>query len=109
MDENNLNYLNTEGKQSYDAILTLHSLEIVNIPPLMHSKTIIKCFITDLNSTELKNNVFVFIPLVKTDHLGKISITELNLIDKTMSFKCTIYDRSKFLEKKFETALASNN
>ena len=41
LDNYNLNYLNTEEKESLDTILTTYNLEVVNNSTPTHSKTLI--------------------------------------------------------------------
>ena len=81
MGDYNLNYLNTEEKESLDTILTPYNLEVVNKSTSTHSKTLIDYIITDLNSNELKNKNINFTPPIITDHLATILISELKLVD----------------------------
>ena len=60
MGDYNLDYLNTEEKESLDTVLTPHNLDVVNKLTQTHSKTLIDYIITDLNSTELMSKVFKF-------------------------------------------------
>ena len=92
----NPNYLNTEDKGSLDTNLTLYKIEVVNKLRPTHSKTLIDYITTGLNSTELKKKVLNFTPPIKTDHLATILISNLKIVDKTVPFKRTIYDRSNF-------------
>ena len=87
----------------------LYDLEnvIKSIPT--HSKTLSEYIITDLNSTELQKNVFNFTPPIITVHLATIFVSDLELVDKTVPFKRTFYDRSKFSEEEFKTALTRIN
>ena len=99
MGDYNHNYLNTEEKKSLDTILKLYNFEVVNKSTPNYSKTLIDYFITDLNSTKLKNNILNITPTDITDHLATILISELKSVEKTVPFKRTIYDRSKYSVK----------
>ena len=108
MGDYNLNYLNTQAKQSLDTILTLYNLEVVNKTTPSCSKSLIDYFITDLNLTKLKIKVSSFTAPIITDHLATFLISELKLVVETVPIKRTICDESNYAEKEFESGIVAH-
>ena len=55
MGDYNLNYLNTEEKESLDTVFKHYNLEVVNKLTPTHSKALIDYIITDSNSNKQEN------------------------------------------------------
>ena len=75
----NLNYLNTNNKESLDILLTTYNLDVTNKTIHTHSKSLISCIITDLSLVDPTKKSTLLRTPIKRDHLAKIFITEIKM------------------------------
>ena len=95
----NLNYLNTNNKESLDTLLTTYNLDVTNKTIPTHSKSLISCIITDLSLVDPTKKSTLLTTPIKTDHLANIFITEIEMCGKKLLSSAKYMMKNNYSEK----------